>query len=217
LWPGKAENQFRVGKIKIFNMKKIFTILCAGMLTIGLSAQNESGTILLSGASSLDYTSLSVSSIDVDGTDVDPKDAGMEDATNTFGLSVTGGYFMMDGLAAGLVIDYSSESTGDDSENSMTIGPMVRYYVGESGMWGQLFYGIGSSSSKDEDDTDEGPSLSVLGLGLGYQAMLSDNVSLSPSLAYNMVTSKIEEEDVETVTKMGGIAFSVAIAVHLGN
>ena len=196
-------------------MKKIFTILCSAMLTLSLSAQNEAGTILLSGASDLNFTSLSVSSIDVDGTDVDPKDAEMDDATNEFGLSVTGGYFLMDGLAAGLVIDYSSSSEGKSSSSSMTIGPMVRYYVGESGMWGQLVYAVGSSSEEYDGDSEDGPSLSILGLGLGYQAMLSDNVSLSPSLAYNMVTAK-EEED-KTTTKMGGIAFSVAIAVHLGN
>ena len=142
---------YRVGKIKNFNMKKIFTILCSAMLTLSLSAQNEAGTILLSGASDLNFTSLSVSSIDVDGTDVDPKDAGMDDATNEFGLSVTGGYFLMDGLAAGLIIDYSSSSQGDFSSSSMTIGPMVRYYIGESGINTTLAYGIGSSSEDDSD------------------------------------------------------------------
>ena len=203
----------RVGKIKNFNMKKIFTILCSAMLTLSLSAQNEAGTILLSGASDLNFTSLSVSSIDVDGTDVDPKDLGMDDATNEFGLSVTGGYFLMDGLAAGLIIDYSSSSTGDMSSTSMTIGPMVRYYIGESGINTTLAYGIGSSSEDDGTDSYDGPSLSILSLGVGYQVMLSDNISINPSLAYNMVTAKNDDLTI----KMGGIAFAVGIGLHLGN
>jgi hypothetical protein len=204
---------YRVGKIKNFNMKKIFTILCSAMLTLSLSAQNEAGTILLSGASDLNFTSLSISSIDVDGTDVDPADLGMDDATNEFGLSVTGGYFLMDGLAAGLIIDYTSSSEGDFSSSSMTIGPMVRYYIGESGINTTLAYGIGSSSEDDGTDSYDGPSLSILSLGVGYQVMLSDNISINPSLAYNMVTAKNDDLTI----KMGGIAFALGIGLHLGN
>ena len=48
-------------------------------------------------------------------------------------------------LAAGLLLDYSSTSQGDASSSSMLVGPVVRYYMGESGIWGQLSYGIGSS------------------------------------------------------------------------
>ena len=203
----------RVGKIKFFNMKKIFTILCAAMLTFSLSAQNEKGTILLSGASDLNFSSVSVSSIDFDGTDVSPEDAGMEDAMTQFGLSVTGGYFLIDGLAAGLIIDYSSSSEGKSSSSSMTVGPMVRYYIGESGINTTLSYALGSSTEEYDGDSEDGPSVSVLGLGVGYQAMLSDNISINPSLGYNMVTSEIEDVTI----KAGGISFSVGIALHLGN
>ena len=208
---------YRVGKIKNFNMKKIFTILCSAMLTLSLSAQNEAGTILLSGASDLNFTSLSVSSIDVDGTDVDPKDLEMDDATNEFGLSVTCGYFLMDGLAAGLIIDYSSSSTGDMSSTSMTIGPMVRYYIGESGINTTLAYGIGSSSEDDGTDSYDGPSISALGFGVGYAVWLSDNVAFNPPLGYSMVTATMDLGSVDMVAKSGGLVFKAGISVHLGN
>ncbi len=191
-------------------MKKIFTILCAVLITIGLSAQTESGSILLEGGSNIDYSSVSINSIEVDGESMDLDDV---DATNTLGLKVTGAYFMMDGLAVGLLLDYSSTSEGDHSESSMLVGPMARYYIGESGMFAQLSYGIGSSSQKHDGDSEDGPSVSSLGLGAGYAVMLSDNISLNPSLGYSMVTSKMDD----VVVKGGGLSFDVGIAVHLGN
>jgi len=85
-------------------MEKIFTILCAGILTLGLSAQTESGTTMFEGNSNLNFTSTSISSVEVDGTSLDIDD----DGSSQFGLNVVGGYFFMDGLAGGLILDYSS-------------------------------------------------------------------------------------------------------------
>ena len=197
-------------------MKKLFTILCAVMLTFSLAAQTDAGTMLLEGSSNLNYSSIKVNSISVDGDELDD-DFLPEDATSTLGLKVTGGYFLMDGLAVGLLIDYSSSTEGDYSSSSMTIGPIARYYIGESGMWTQLSYGIGSSSEEYDGDSDDGPSMSTLGIGAGYAIMLSDNIALSPSLGYAMVTAKQEEGDVDVVMKAGGLVFSVGISVHLGN
>ena len=196
-------------------MKKLFTILCAVVAIISLSAQTGTGTIMIEGGSDLNYSSMSVSSIDVDGTDVSPNDAGMDDATNAMHFGVTGAYFVMDGLAAGLAIDYTSSSSGDYSESSMTFGPMVRYYVGESGMWGQLSYLMGSSTEDDGTDTEDGPSISNLGIGVGYSAWLTDNISLNPTLSYAMMTAKLDET--KTTIKGGGIVFGVGLAIHLGN
>ena len=196
-------------------MKKLFTILCAAILSLGVSAQTEAGTMLIEGGSDLNFTSLSVSSISVDGDEMDD-DFLPEDATSELGLSVTGAYFLMDGLAAGLLIDYSSSTTGDYSSTSMTFGPMVRYYIGESGLWGQASYGMGSSSEKDEDDTYDGPKISMLAFGAGYAVYLSDNISLNPSLGYVMATAT-QDDGVEVKTKMGGIVFSTGLTLHLGN
>jgi hypothetical protein len=189
-------------------MKKLFTILCAVMLTFGLAAQTESGTILIEGSSNLTYSSIKLNSVEYDGDDVDIPD---QDATNNMALDLTGAYFMMDGLAAGLVLSYSSVSIDGEGTSKMLIGPMVRYYIGESGMWGQLSYGLGSSDDGDSN-TDE-PTTSTLGIGAGYAAMLSDNISINPSIGYAMVTEKRDDWKM----KYGGIVFKVGIAVHLGN
>ncbi|MDB4126663.1 porin family protein [Flavobacteriales bacterium] len=189
-------------------MKKLFTILCAAILSLGVSAQTESGTILIEGGSNFSYSSVKVNSASFDGEDLDIED---QDATNSMKLNLIGGYFMMDGLAAGLLFDYSSVSVDGEGSSTMLIGPIVRYYIGESGMWGQLSYGLGSSNDGDSD-TDE-PTSSRLGIGVGYAAMLSDNISLSPSIGYAMITEKMDDFEV----KSGGIVFKVGIAVHLGN
>jgi hypothetical protein len=195
-------------------MKKLFTILCATILFLGVSAQTEAGTMLLEGGSDLNFTSLNISSISVDGEDVElPDDL---DGTSELGLNVAGAYFLMDGLAAGLVIDYSSSSSGDYSSSSMTIGPMVRYYIGESGLWGQASYGMGSSTEKYDGDSEDGPSISLLAFGAGYALYLSDNISLNPSLGYVMATAT-QDDGVEVKTKMGGIVFSTGLTLHLGN
>ena len=201
-------------------MKKLITILLVSFLAINTTfAQTEQGTILLEGSSNLNFSSLKVNSISLDGDELDD-DLLPEDGTNTLGFKVTGGYFMMDGLAVGLLLDYSSSSTGDAKSNSLTIGPIVRYHIGESGMWAQLSYGMGSGKSngggEDEDDVDS-PKTSALGIGVGYAIMLSDNVSLSPSLGYAMNKSTVEVGDVDLVIKSGGIVFSCGIAVYLGN
>jgi len=193
-------------------MKKIFTILCAGILTLGLSAQTESGTIMLEGNSNLNFTSMSVSSVELGSQSLDVDD----DGTSQFGLDVVGAYFLMDGLAGGLILDYSSTTSGDESSSSMTIGPVVRYYLGESGMWGQLSYAIGSSSDGDDD----GPSVSALGFGVGYAVWLSDNVAFNPSLGYSMVSNTYEDymgSGLDYSENSGGIVFKAGISVHLGN
>jgi len=189
-------------------MKKIFTILCAAILSLGVSAQTEAGTIILEGGSNFTYSSMTLNSVSYDGEDLD---IGDQDATNNMKLNLIGGYFMMDGLAAGLLFDYSSVSSDGDGISTMIVGPMVRYYIGESGMWGQLSYGLGSSNDGDSD-TDE-PTSSTLGIGVGYAAMLSDNISLSPSIGYAMMTEKLDDFK----AKSSGIVFKVGIAVHLGN
>ena len=39
----EGRKPYRVGKLKLFIMKKIFTIMCAGILTLGVSAQTQFG------------------------------------------------------------------------------------------------------------------------------------------------------------------------------
>ena len=120
MWPGKAENQFRVGNIKTFNMKKIFTILCAGILTLGLSAQTESGNMLVGVNSNAGFSSFS------------PEGGG--DGVTSMNLGASGGYFVIDNLA--ITASFGFAQVGDaDAVTSFGIGG--RYYMGS------MFAGVG--------------------------------------------------------------------------
>jgi hypothetical protein len=65
---------------------------------LGLMAQDQ-GQILMSGSTGLNFSSLSLN-------DTEPNDlpSGYESSTSTLDLDLTVGYFIIDGLAAGLLI-----------------------------------------------------------------------------------------------------------------
>lgn len=239
-------------------MKKLITILFATVLTFSLSAQTDAGNFLLFGKTGLDFTSQKL-------TDTDPSAAWDDDAdvtVNVMEFEALGGYFVTDGLALGLAISYDSESTEmtqDDyfyspygyggsietkeSESTLIIGPVLRYYIASSGVWGQVAYGFGSNKVEEEydydypngysnSDSDEQTNkVSVLRFDIGYAIYISDNLSINPTIGYGMTTVTIEDgyqtsnynpytgnmvydtEDLKI--KTGGLAFGIGLALHL--
>tara|TARA_B100000965_G_C19122487_1_gene553888 strand:+ start:38 stop:574 length:537 start_codon:yes stop_codon:yes gene_type:complete len=144
------------------NMKKLFTILCAGLLTFGLSAQTETGNIMMGVNSNFSFESYT--------------DEGADEGNTTFGLNASGGYFVIDNLAVLATLGY--ESLGEDM-STMTYGVGVRYYM--NSIFGHVAYNMGSSSISDLD-----VSTSQIALGAGYSHMLTDNIALEPMLNYVM-------------------------------
>ena len=204
-------------------MKKLFTILSVLMLTISISAQTDKGVFLLYGGTGLDFASQSV-------TDTDPSDAWDNDnssTSNVMELKLLGGGFVADGFLLGVTINYKSESQKSESvqdlyysgysgevermqkETAITtiIAPTIRYYFGESGLWGQASYGFGSVTEKyeydydypnwygsDDSDSDKETSpMTILSFGAGYAIYLSDNISINPRIGYAMSTVTIED------------------------
>ncbi|MEE2931531.1 MAG: hypothetical protein VX370_03295 [Bacteroidota bacterium] len=216
-------------------MKRIFTILCAVLVSFGLSAQTDAGSILITGNSTLSYDSYSNNSYDetltIGGVSQSNSGDYEDNSSNTMAFNLYGGYFVMDGLAAGLAIQYSSQkdeykgvdpATGNvttltDESSSMTFGPVVRYYVMETGAWAQLGYLFGSTDDGD-DDTEE-PSRSQIHIAGGYSIMLSDNVSLAPNISYDMITDKLEYSETgisyEGKIKSSNFGFGVGIEIYL--
>jgi hypothetical protein len=181
-------------------MKKIITSILTVALMYGASAQTSSGNILIDGSSSFSFNSM--------------KNADSKSTETNIDLGLTGGYFVIDGLAVGLGINLLMESSkpdgGDADKSSITmISPMARYYVGDIGVWGQISYGFGSASY----DGEKAYSVSNLGISAGYAIFLNDNISLNPTLGYNMMSTKMEGADDKS--KDAGIAAGITIAVHL--
>lgn len=89
-------------------MKKLF--LSASLAFFGvISAQTEKGSFIISGKTGLDFTSNNVKYKINEQTTDGPK-------TNTFNISPTIGYFVVDNFALGLAIDYKSTRTKQQTE-----------------------------------------------------------------------------------------------------
>ena len=211
-------------------MKKLFTILSAILLSVGVFAQaeTEAGTFLLSGATGLDFASQGVTGSDPSEVWDDPNaPAGYDHSqkASNMELKLMGGYFVADGLAVGLSVLYKSESETEEqsysgysdsdkeTKSTMMIAPTVRYYFGESAVWLQTSYGFGSMSEKDTEEetgqpnvtTEYSNSMSSLQFGAGYAISLSDNISLNPSVGYAMTSVTIEDGYYDSVDAVTGL------------
>ena len=230
-------------------MKKLVTILCATLLSVGVFAQaeTEAGTFLLSGTTGFDFGSLGVTGTDPsESWDPPGMPSGYDysEKSSNMNLKLDGGYCVMDGLAVGLAILYTSgsstseesfsgyEESSKNTSSSMIIAPTLRYYFGETGVWLQTAYGFGSMSSEYESESTGSPKvtvessspMSVLSLGAGYAISLADNISLNPSLGYAMKSVTTEDGYMNTngnledlKTKSAGLVFAIGITMHLGN
>ena len=160
-------------------MKKIFTILCAGILTLGLSAQTDAGNMMVGVNSNAGFSSFS------------PEGGG--DGVTSMNLGASAGYFVIDNLAVTASFGFSQEGDAD-AETSFGIGG--RYYFGFAQVgdadavtsfgiggryyMGSMFAGVGYQIP--------GKKMSALNIGAGYSKMLTDNIALEPSIVYSMMS-----------------------------
>lgn len=186
-------------------MKKFITIILSLFTILGLSAQTQKGVVLLGAGSNLGFSSLSVT----DYNDLDESEFLAATSSET-AISLSGSSFIIDNLAVGLLINYSNsklEVEGeDDSVSSLTTyGLSATYYFGETGLWGQGSYSMGTL-----DDGAEDMDISGTGISLGYAWFVSDNVSINPSLGYFKSNTELDND----VMKMAGLSGSIGIAIH---
>ena len=106
-------------------MKKIFTILCAGILTLGLSAQTDGGSMTIETST---------------GLTADFSDDLVLD------LNLDGGYFVVDNLA---VMARISLMSAEETDFGFGIG--ARYYMGK--MFGGVMYAIPGEDQSNLDIT----------------------------------------------------------------
>ena len=246
---------------KIMKMKKLYVILFASIFSLNAMAQVEveQGAFILDIGSN-GFKMQSVSSWeglggwpeDIDGmnngTNLNIRDTEFGDIydkynRNEFNLEFGAGYFVIDGLAIGLGIEYTSSSTVieytndfkdqfqgnedyDESENELIISPGVMYYFGESGVWTSFDYVIATISmddSQDSYDDYEFPKRSAMNLKVGYAISLNDYVSLNPMIGYNLTTQTTKDEgydkdgnEVDEVIKSNNFGIGLSLIVHLG-
>ena len=136
-------------------MKKLIAILCAGFLTIGLSAQTDQGNMYLgvsggSAGSGITFMSTSYEYMDDSQTDMN--------------LMLNGGYFATDNLCVMALLGISSYKSGDFEGGQTMFGIGAKYYI--NGLF--PFASYGSSKQRNADE-----SMSVISFGAGYALMLN--------------------------------------------
>ncbi|CAN5488294.1 hypothetical protein BH11BAC2_BH11BAC2_01600 [soil metagenome] len=163
-------------------MKVILTMAAALLLSVNTYAQTEQGHWLVGASSNLGFSSGKV-------------DKDQDDATTNFNITPTIGYFLIDNLAAGIALDFNSSKTGDYKSSTFGLGPFVRYYLPMK-VFGQLSYAFGSSTSNDGSGSgDVKANTGDLGIAVGYAWMLNDNISLEPSIRYDLTSYKPDGAD----------------------
>ena len=197
-------------------MKKLITIMCTGLLTIGLSAQTDQGTFAVILNPGLGFASTTITDIEGIGG-VSFGDLYNNKSNSVFNLNLTDfsnilndvgfGYFVADNILIGLQLGFVSSSDNEEinggattkySNSGTRIGPAFRYYIeaGDMYLFPELTYTM--SSSKEVSEMSVGTTTttneyeeksSELSIGFGMSIFLSDYLVLEPKLSYNMLTT----------------------------
>ncbi|MCC5916358.1 MAG: outer membrane beta-barrel protein [Cryomorphaceae bacterium] len=184
-------------------MKKLIYSAVIFMGAFCVQGQFDQGSILLTG--DFNFNSMSAKTTMEGGGQTNTVDL---PGAIDFGLSVGGGYFVVDNLAVGLGIGYGMNSTkidGDDGDyNKFTasmfmLNPFARYYISYSDRFAfftQMDLGLGFGGIKDEERIDnvtttEEQSLStfIIGLSPGFTYFLNDKIALDMRVGFIGFTS----------------------------
>jgi len=191
-------------------MKKILLLLTLVVsLSFAVNAQTEKGKWLVSGSTNVGFNSVSTkyknNGMSVDGAKV-----------NTFNVSPSVGYFVVDNLSIGLGVDYNTSSTKDEigdkiSSSTFTVMPMATYfftknttikpYLGAGAGYASYEQKIGSIAQ-----TNNGFAWGVEG-GLAY--FVSPKIALDLGLGYGQVSVKESGITVNANTFGAKVGFSL--------
>lgn len=142
--------------------------------------------------------------------------------STNFGLSPTVGYFVIDNVAVGAMLNVSTGKTKyetggyESSSSSMSIGPFVRYYL-PAAIFFQGHATFGSAKSESNFTTPGSENKTGVfrwGLAAGYAWFLNDYVALEPMVGYQGLTLTDKEDDSKVLN--GGMYLSAALTVYLG-
>jgi opacity protein-like surface antigen len=164
------------------------------------------GRIMVSGASELSYSSLTKEeefTIDM------PSGYGLgEDETITnetdisgFNFKPTIAWFVTDGFAIGIAMDYeSSKNEYEDyetKESTLMIGPSLTYFFGSSNvkpyLFGEYMFGNSKMEHKEGNTTNDSEvKMNGWALGGGFAFFLNQNISLNLGLGYAEISGENE-------------------------
>lgn len=172
------------------------------------------GRFLISAGINFNLLSNASTSIDMQETD--------EIKNFAFALTPKAGYFIMDNLAAGLVITAEFGQMGDTAlfddspvertNFSVSAGPFVRYYL-QSGFFGEASVGFGTSNVTFNYTSDNQSPIFQYGIGIGYALFINDRFSLEPLAQYNYLSISNQNVDFNLITT--GIFVGIGFSAYL--
>ena len=173
------------------------------------SLPTAKGKMIVSGSTQLSYSSMT--------TEFEYQNMGDESDFNEFSFKPSIGWFVADGFAIGLTIDYESVKQDDDEyeykTSSFLIGPSAIYYFGNTNIkpfiQGEYLFG----KNKEDDGSEElEAKMNGWGLGAGVAFFLNKNISLDLGLGYAKISGEYEDYDVEQTIK--GFSLHGGISVY---
>jgi len=196
--------------------KQLFTIMLV-LVVFAINAQTEKGKWMVSGATGLQFASVTI-------TPEYEGHSGDKQKTSNFSLTGNLNYFVMDNLAIGLGLGFTSSTEKDDGDkytiSSTMFMPNAVYFFPVDGNikpFAQLGAGYSSMSNKYSgngySDEDKYAGL-IYNIGGGVAFFMGDNVSFNFGLAY---TGGSLENDVDSnfKYKQSNIAANIGISVFL--
>lgn len=188
-------------------MKKIIIfVLFVGLSLEGFSQFIKKGTIIGGGA--FEFRTAKVKDSDSKGS--------------SFSLMPWAGYLIMDNLAVGGLMNFSSSSSESGAPSNLkskdsdfTIGPVVRYYL-DQGVFVHGQAGFGSSKSVFEVGNSKTTTKfgeTKFRLGVGYAIRITDTVLFEPVIGYYSETSKNKSNDNKSTT--GGLFMMGGFTIFL--
>ncbi|MEO9871047.1 hypothetical protein [Ekhidna sp.] len=152
-------------------MKKVLlTIALVAVFGFAANAQTDQGGWVVGASSNLGFSSQSVDGVDENGS--------------TFILDVKAGYFLIDNLAGGLNLGYSSikQVGSEDALNTTEIGLFSRYYFN-----GTFYAGLGFDAVSAKFGDGDSVSGTQINIEAGYPIFIGgETVALEPSLNYSL-------------------------------
>lgn len=145
-------------------MKRILILALIIGCQQSLQAQTEQGQLLIGANSNLNFSN--------------QNQDGFDDNITNISVNATGGYFVIDNLAAGINLGFSRASQGNLAFSNFVFGPFARYYI-QSVFVGASFSAL--SARGDGIDTSNG---SQIDFELGYAAFLNNFVAIEPTISY---------------------------------
>lgn len=194
-------------------MRKTILTLLAGVFTLASAnvfAQTEAGHGFVGAKSGLGFTSTKVTTKTAEGSN-------SSKPTNKFNLNLNGGYFVIDNLAIGGLVELDLTAIDTASTLEYVVAPKLTYFVPFDSQFRPYanFYagyaGVNHSKSGSSENSNTGGL--AIGGGIGCAYFLQSNIALSLELGYNSQSTEVKVGDKSVTTTAGAFAPSLGFSL----